>query len=150
MNPTTVLTRNGEKARATGVGPDLHRLLVHAVMGACGEGAALTGLEVHDIAADGSPTEAHGSVAPLAEHLEADPESLVGGLGSGDRLEHEINRGALLDQLDRCGDVAQHARLRRDLELQAQVVEEMQQSGRRTGPVACGVDADDGVSAAVE
>ena len=52
----------------------------------------------------------------LAQQREVDAEGTVRGLGAGDRLEHEVDRRARVDELERGGDVRQHARLRRDRE----------------------------------
>ena len=81
-----------------------------------GQRAALAGLEIHDVVADGAALERQRRLAAFLEHGEVDAEGAVRRLGSGDRLEHEIDRRAAVDQLDRSRHMRQHAGLRRDLE----------------------------------
>ena len=67
-----------------------------------------------------SPTVPRDSAAAglvrLAQQREIDAEAAVGGFGAGDRLEHQIDRTPLPDQLQRGRDMGQHAALGRDLQ----------------------------------
>ena len=76
------------------VGARLERLLVDAVMRVGGERAALAGLEIHHVVADGAAVKRQRGRVRLAEQREVDAEALVGGLRAGDRLEHQIDRRA--------------------------------------------------------
>ena len=110
--------------------------------------AALPGLEIHHVVADRAAAKRQRRLARLVEQREVDAEALVGGFGAGDRLEHEVDRRALADQLERRRDVRQHAGLRRDVELDPDVVEHRQQTMRALRAVGRGVDADHGVARA--
>ena len=131
-----------------GVGAGLDGLLVDAVMGVGGQRGALAGLEIHDVVADRAALQRQRGVLGLAQDAEIDAEAGVGGLGAGDGLEHQIDRRAAADHLDRVGDVGQHAGLGRDVVPQAQRVQHVQQ-GDAVGDVVGGrVDADHRVAAA--
>ena len=112
------------------------------------ERAALPGLEIHHVVADRAAAKRQRRVARLLEQREVDAEALVGGLGAGDRLEDEIDRRALADQIERRGDVRQHAGLRRNVELDPDLVEHRQQRVRILGAVGRRIDADHGVAGA--
>ena len=75
------------------------------------------------------------------------PKLRVGGLRAGDRLEHQVDRRARADQVERRRHVREHAALRRDLELDADLVEHRQQRVRALGTVGRRVDADHRVAA---
>src|SRR6516164_1221297 len=77
-----------ERARHR-VGARLERLLVDAVVRAGGKRAALPGLEVHHVVADGAALERQRGRARLGEQREIDAEAFVRGLAPRDRLEHE-------------------------------------------------------------
>ncbi len=77
------------------------------------------------------------------------PKAAVGGLGAGDRLEHQIHRRALRDRLQRVGHVRQHAGLRRDRVARNQLIEQVQQAHQIAHAVGCRVDADHRVARAV-
>src|SRR5262249_58025089 len=91
-----------ERARH-GVGAGLERLLVDAVMCAGGERAALPGLEIHHVVADGAALERERGRARLRKELEVDAEAFVRGLAPRDRLEQEIDGRALRDERERGG-----------------------------------------------
>ena len=120
MKPTTLLTRNGSNDARHAVGARLERELVDAVMRRR-RGAPLPGLEVHRLVAH--PGDVAAAVMPstaargLREEREVDSEARVGRLGAGDRLEDQIDRSALADQIERRGHVREHAGLRRNVEL---------------------------------
>ena len=76
------------------------------------------------------------------------PHQVLGRFGSGNRLEHQVDRRALPDQRERGRYVRQHAGLGRDIELAADLVEHREQRARALGAVGRGVDADDGVARA--
>ena len=130
------------------VGARLERLLVDAVMGLRGEGAPLPGLEIHHVVADRAARERQRGGVGFGKEREIDAEALVGGLRAGDRLEHEIDRRIPGDERERGGDMRQHAALRRDVELDAHVLEHRQERMGALGTVGRGVDADDGVARA--
>ena len=67
-------------------------------MSARGERAALAGVEIHEIVAERAAPERERGVARFAQQGEGDAEAAVGRLGAGDRLEHEIDRRALIHQ----------------------------------------------------
>ena len=106
-----------------GVGARLERLLVDAVVRVGRERAALAGLEIHDVVADGAALQRQRGRARFLEQREVDAEARVRLLRAADRLEHEVDGRAGLDRADLGGDVRQHAGLRRDLEAPDQVVE---------------------------
>ena len=91
-----------------------------------------------------------GSVASLVQQREIDAEAAVGGFRAGDRLEHEVDRRALADQIERGRHMRQHAALRRNVELDPDLVQHGQQRMRAFRAVGRRVDADDGVSGAQE
>ena len=117
MKPTTVLSKKRLELAGDGVGARLERLLIDAVMGVGRERAALAGLEVHDVVPDRAALAAPSAASrPSWRMREIDAEALIGGLGAGDRLEHQIDRRAAIDRLDAGGDMGQHAGLGRDLD----------------------------------
>ena len=148
MNPTTVLTEQRREGAGDGVGAGLDRLLVHPVMGVRRQGAALAGLEVHDVVADRAAPERQRHLPRLPQHRQRDAEARVGGLGAGDGLEDQIDGRAALHRLHRVGDMGQHARLRRHVEAQAQLVQHRQQADAGIDVVCGRVDADHGVAPA--
>ncbi len=105
------------------VGARLERLLVDAVMGIGGQRAALTGLEIHHVVADGAALERQRGRARLSQQREIDAEAAVGRLRSGNGLKHQIDRRAALDQRERGGHVRQHAGLGRNVEREPYLVE---------------------------
>jgi hypothetical protein len=60
------------------------------------------------------PRASDSGGARLAEQRERDAEARVGLLGARDRLEHQVDRRALVDRRDRVGHVGEHAGLGRD------------------------------------
>jgi hypothetical protein len=70
------------------VGAGLAGLLVEAMVRAGRERTALAGFKVHEVVAEGAAFEAQAGVVAFLQHLEADAEAGVGGLGAGNRLEH--------------------------------------------------------------
>ena len=72
--------------------------LVYPMMGLGGQRATLAGFEVHHLAAQ----ELTGAGRVVGEYLlppigqlrDADPEAVVGRLGSRDRLEQQVHRGS--------------------------------------------------------
>ena len=76
-------------------------------------------------------------------------ESGIGSFGSGNGLEHQVDRRALFDQLDGVGDVGEHAGLGRDLVAAAQLVEHVEQRPCRRDVVGCRIDADHRIANAI-
>ncbi len=110
--------------------------------------AALAGLEIHHVIADGAALERQRRVACLAEQREIDAEAFIRRLGAGDRLKHQIDRRVLADQIERGRHVGQHAALRGNGELFAQLIEHREQRVGMHGTVGRRIDADDGVAGA--
>jgi len=113
-----------------------------------GERAALSGLEIHHVVADRAALERQRGVARLREQREIDAEGAVGGLRSGDRLKHQVDRRAPAHQLERRGHMRQDAALRRDIELGPHLVQHGEERMRALGAIGRGIDADDGVAGA--
>ena len=135
------------------VGPGLQRLLVdrltaHAEVGARTQRGSLPGLQVHHVVADGAAAQRPAGRQALAQQGDVDTERRVGALGAGHRLEHQIDRGAPLDQLDGRGDMRQHTRLRRDRVALTDVVEQDEQVGGGVRRVGRRIDSDHRVAAA--
>ncbi|KAI3488917.1 hypothetical protein L1887_46947 [Cichorium endivia] len=112
--------------------------------------AALAGLEVHQVLPEGAAIQAQARVIPFLQHIQIDPETGVGRLGAGDGLEHQVQRHATVDGLDRGGDVGQHAGLGGNVIALDDGVEHLQQGADRGDAVGGRVDADHGVTVAVE
>nr|ART89803.1 hypothetical protein [uncultured bacterium] len=132
------------------VGPRLERLLIDTMMGAGRECRALPGLEVHDIVADRSALERTRRIVGFAQQRQVDAEALVGLLGPGHRLKHQINRHTGFDHAHRVGHVREHATLRRDLVAFDHLGEHFHERAKHGRAVACRIDADDCVAAAVQ
>ena len=132
------------------VGARLQRLLVDTVMRVGGERAALPGLEIHHVVADGAAAKRERGLARLAQQRKLDAEALVGRFGAGDRLEHEIDRRAVADQIERGGDMREHAGLRWNVELDPDLLQHREQRMRIVGAVGCRIDADHRVAGAKE
>ncbi len=130
------------------IGAHFAGLLVHAVVAAGREGAALAGLEVHDVVAHGAAPQLQGGVVGLVEHGDAHAEAAVGLLGAADGLEHQVHRHARVHELQRVGDVGQHAGLGGNLQALDQRVEHAAQALQRGHAVGHRVDADHGVARA--
>ena len=77
-----------------GVGARLHRLLVDTVMRIGGQRRALAGLEIHDVVADRAAFQRQGRVLGLPQDTQVHAEAGIRRFRSGDRLEHQIDRGA--------------------------------------------------------
>jgi hypothetical protein len=116
----------------------------------------LAGFEVHYVAAsgsvgaDGATGERLGGLVGFLEERKSDAEAAVGGLGSGDGLEEEVDRGALLEGGHLGGDVGEYAALNGDLEALAEGIDHAQEARGDGDVVACGIDADDRVAGAEE
>src|SRR6202008_618498 len=91
-------------------------LLVDAVMGVGRKRRALPGLEIHYVTADGTPAQRESRLMGLFQGCEIDAETAVGGLRSRNRLKHQIDRQALIDQSKRGRHVSQNASLGRNLQ----------------------------------
>ena len=102
------------------------------------ERRALTGLEVHHLLA--SP--ANVPLAMLLEHPlpalaqqgQVDAEAAIGGLGSGDRLEEQVDRRPPVEAGKLRRDVRQAAGLRGDLEVRRSAGRARAGSSRRPRP----------------
>ena len=70
------------------------------------------------------------------------PEALVGGLAPRDRLEHEVDRRAVADQAERRRHVRQHAALGRDVELETDLLQHIEERMGALGTVVRRIDAD--------
>ena len=130
-----------------GIGARLDGLLVDAVMRIGRQRAALAGLEIHHVVADGAALQRQRRVARLAQQGERDAEAAVRRLGAADRLEHQIDRRAALDRAQAGGDMRQHAGLRRDVVALAHRVQHGEQRARGLDAVGRRVDADHRVAA---
>lgn len=117
---------------------------------ALAERAALAGFEVHDVVADRAAFQRQRGGVGFVEQLGRDAEGTVGLLGAADRLEHQVDRRAGLGQLQRVGDVGQHAALRRDLEALDHLVEHAQQVAEHLHAVGGRVEPDHRVAGAHE
>jgi hypothetical protein len=132
------------------VGAGFESLLVHGLtvdtqMGTGRECRPLTSFEVHDVIADGAPTQIQRRGTSLGQHVQLHPERGVAALGAGDRLEHQVDRRALPDQVQRRRDVGEHAGLGGNVEAGTDVVQQPQQFGDGGRRVRRRVDADDRV-----
>jgi hypothetical protein len=85
----------------------------------------------------------------LAQHGQVNAKAGVGLLRASHRLEHQIDRRALLDKTQGVGDMGEHAALRGHFIAQAQIVDQAQQAADGGKAVGRGIDADDRVAAAV-
>jgi len=128
------------------IGPRFAGLLIDIVMGVGRQRRALPGLEIHQMIADRAAAERQPGLTRLAQQREIDAEAAVGSLRSRDRLEHQIDRGALPDQSERRGHMGEHAALCRDLQPRDDVVEQPQQLADHRRIVAGRIDADAGVA----
>lgn len=144
-----VYEQRGERA-GDGIGAAFEGLLIDAMVRVGGEAGALAGFEIHDAGAGGRAAEGTGGFVGLAEEGEVDAEAGVGGLGAGDALEHQVERGALLERGELRGDVGQDAGLRGDRVGCDELVDESEELGDAGGGIGGGVDADTGVAATVE
>ncbi|MCY1218751.1 hypothetical protein D9M72_307010 [compost metagenome] len=132
------------------IGAHLAGLLVDAEVGVGRERAALAGLEVHEVVADGATRERLRRGVGLVEQSGRHAEREVRFLGARDRLEHEVDRRAGFGELQRVGHVREHAALRGNLEALDHLVEHVQQAPEHRQAVGHGVDADHRVARAVE
>ena len=83
-------------------------------MGVGRQCAALAGLEIHHVVAQRSAPQRQRRPWASSSRARLMPKLRVGGFGPGDRLEHQVDRRAALHQLNRRGDMGQHAGLGRD------------------------------------
>src|ERR1700730_17595688 len=103
-----------------------------AEVGVGGEGAALSGLEVHDVFStgfggvgigvrgeDATALQAAGLLVGFVEEGEGDSEAGVGGFGTADGLEEEVEGCALIHGLHLGGEVGEDAGLGGDAEAAA-------------------------------
>ena len=98
-----------------GVGAGFAGLLIDTVVSVGREGAALAGFEIHQVVPEGPAFQAQACVITFLQYIQIDAETGVGRFGAGDGLEHQVQRHAAIDHLDRGGDMGQHAGLGRDL-----------------------------------
>jgi hypothetical protein len=133
-----------------GIGAGLAGLLVHAVVGAGRQRAALPGLEVHHVVPEGAALQPPDRIVRFAEQRQRDAETGVRGLGARDGLKDEVDRRPPTHQLQGGGDVGQHTGLRRHIEAAAQLVHHFDQGANHRRVVRGRVDADDGVAAPIE
>ncbi|SHS31918.1 Uncharacterised protein [Mycobacteroides abscessus subsp. abscessus] len=107
---------------------------------------SLARLQVHDVVTDGAAAQGAPGFIRLTQQCQVDPKTLVGPLGTGDRLEHQVHREVSFDEFDRGGDMREHTRLRGNVESQPDVVDQAQQVTRGMRGIRRRVDADDGVT----
>ena len=131
-----------------GVGAGFDGLLVDAVMGVGGQCSPLPRLEIHDVVADGAALQRQRRVVGFAQDAEVDAETGVGGFRAGDGLEHQVDRGAAADDLQRVGDMGQDAGLGGNIVPQTQRFQCIQQGDGIGDAVGGGVHADDRIAAA--
>ncbi len=137
-------------AARDGVGAGLAGLLIDAVMGVGRERAALAGLEIHEVVAEGAALLRQAGLVAFLQRCQVDAEAGVGRLGAGDGLEHQVQRRAAVDRLDGGGDMGEDATLGRNLVAADHRVEHLQQLADAGGAVGGRVDADHRVAVAVE
>ena len=82
----------------------------------------------------------------LPQGCEIDPKTPVGGLRSRNRLKHQIDRQALINQSERGRHMGQNASLGRNLQPRNDVIEQPQQPADHRRIVACRIDAYAGVT----
>ncbi len=107
-------------------------------------------LEIHDVLPNRAALKTERRIASFVEHGEIDAETLVGFLCAGDRLEHQVQGRAFLDQADLVGDVGQDAGLGRNLVLLDHLVEQVIQRHERRDTVGGRVDANHRITRPVE
>ena len=136
------------------VGPGLERELVDAMVGAGRQGTPLPRLEVHRLLADPGDIPASVMLAhammTLAEERQVDPEGRVGRLGTGDRLEQQVDRRAAVEAAELGRDVGQAAGLRGDLQRIDEAVERAEDGLGDVDRLGGRIDADHRIAAAVE
>ena len=77
MKPTTGVDQKRVVASGHGIGARLHRLLVHAVMGVGRKRGALSGLEIHQVGADGRAAERADRIMRFVQHGKRHAEAVV-------------------------------------------------------------------------
>jgi hypothetical protein len=110
------------------------------------QGAALSGLEIHHVISGGAAMKRQRRVLRFFQEREVDPEAFVGGLGSADRLEDQIDRRASANQIKRRRHMRQNAALGRDIEFHSYLFEHRQQRAGALRAVGRRIDSDDGVT----
>ena len=128
--------------------PRVDRAAAGATVGVGRQRRALAGLEVHDVVTDRSPVQRQRRLARLLQQRDVHAERGVRALRPADRLEDQVDRCAVLDELDRRRHVREDAGLGGDLVPRPDVVEQVEQFAGDARRVGRGVDADDGVAAA--
>ena len=114
----------------------------------CGESAALAGLKIHDIGtggaifAKGATVQRDACLVALLQHGKRDAAAAVCGFGSTDGLKDEIDRRARIDDVERGGQVGEHAGLYGGFVVEAEVVEHLHEARNGSRMIARGVDAD--------
>ena len=83
----------------------------------------------------------------LTQDVQVDAEAGIRRFGPGDRLEHQIDRSATADDLQRVGDMRQYAGLGRDVMTQTQRLQHVQQGDAVGDAVGGRIDADHGIAA---
>ena len=92
----------------------------------------------------------HHLLAAFPQHGERNSEAAVRGFRSGNRLKEEIDRRPLLERGQLRGDVREAAALRGDVIRVDQARETIKNGADRMHRIRRGIDADHGISAAVE
>ncbi len=133
-----------------GVGAHLAGLLIDAMVGACRKSTALPRLEIHEVVAQGAAALRQPRFVTFLQQRQADAKALVGALGPGDGLEHQIHGRAAFDGGDAGSDVGQHAGLGRDLIALDHRIEHLQQLADAARAVGGRVDADHRIAVAVK
>jgi len=129
-----------------GIGPGLHGLLIHVVVGIRREGRTLARLEIHDVVAHRAASQGQARLLSLGQKGQIDPKAGVDRLGAADGLEHQVHRRALGDGLDGGGHVGEHAALGGNGVALAQFVEHDQETDDPLEIVGGRIDPDAGIA----
>src|SRR6202050_2306106 len=104
------------EAPSNAIGARFQCQLVHSVVSLCGERAALTGFEIHDVfTLPGHIAAAvmlENLLAAVTNHFQRNSETAIRGLRSGNRLEEKIHGRAALQSRQLRADVRKAADLR--------------------------------------
>ncbi len=133
-----------------GIGARFAGLLIDAVMGIGRQGAALAGLEIHQVVTQRAALLRQACLVAFLQQREVDAETAVSRFGAGDGLEHQVQRRTAVDRLDRGGDVGEDAALGRYLVATDDRVEHLQQLADAAGAVGGRVDANDRIAITVQ
>ncbi len=150
MNPDHGVHQQRLKIPRETVSARLARLLIHAVMRVGRKRAALPGFEIHHVIANRAAAQFQRLLARFPDHRDIHAERCIRGFGARDGLKHQIHRSAAPHGVHRCGDMRQHAALRRNSVRLAHAIQQPQQRFHARQIVRHRIDPDHRVAAAVE